>query len=90
MGYNGAKFIMKKHIKSILVLLIIVFMFCGQVCLSQNTTKHVLKTQQDIVLFFEKHEEIYNVYQDFYKNKQFDTKSKLRISLMGFIPSVFS
>lgn len=84
MGYNGAKFIMKKHIKSILVLLIIVFMFCGQVCLSQNTTKHVLKTQQDIVLFFEKHEEIYNVYHDFYKNKQFDMAIKTLKELVTF------
>ena len=84
MGYNGAKFIMKKHIKSILVLLIIVFMFCGQVCLSQNTTKHVLKTQQDIVLFFEKHEEIYNVYHDFYKNKQFDLAIKPLKELVTF------
>ncbi len=84
MGYNGAKFIMKKHIKSILVLLIIVFMFCGQVCLSQNTTKHVLKTQQEIVLFFEKHEEIYNVYHDFYKNKQFDMAIKTLKELVTF------
>ena len=84
MGYNGAKFIMKKHIKSILVLLTIVFMFCGQVCLSQNTTKHVLKTQQDIVLFFEKHEEIYNVYHDFYKNKQFDMAIKTLKELVTF------
>ena len=84
MGYNGAKFIMKKHIKSILVLLTIVFMFCGQVCLSQNTTKHVLKTQQEIVLFFEKHEEIYNVYHDFYKNKQFDMAIKTLKELVTF------
>ena len=83
MGYNGAKFIMKKHIKSIIVLLI-VFMFCGQVCMSQNTTKHVLKTQQDIVLFFEKHDEIYNVYHNFYKNKQFDLAIKPLKELVTF------
>lgn len=59
-------------------------MFCGQVCLSQNTTKHVLKTQQDIVLFFEKHEEIYNVYHDFYKNKQFDMAIKTLKELVTF------
>ena len=45
---------------------------CGQVCMSQHSDKHILKTQQEIDLFFEKYDEIYDVYHDFYKNKQFD------------------
>ncbi len=65
-------------------ILFLLISFCGQVCLSQNTTKHVLKTQQDIVLFFEKHEEIYNVYHDFYKNKQFDMAIKTLKELVKF------
>jgi len=63
---------------------LVFLLFCGQVCLSQNTTKHVLKTQQEIVLFFEKHEEIYNVYHDFYKNKQFDMAIKTLKELVTF------
>ena len=65
-------------------ILFLLISFCGQVCLSQNTTKHVLKTQQEIVLFFEKHEEIYNVYHDFYKNKQFDMAIKTLKELVTF------
>lgn len=45
---------------------------CGHVCMSQHSDKHILKTQQEISLFFEKYDEIYDVYYDFYKNKQFD------------------
>lgn len=45
---------------------------CGHVCMSQHSDKHILKTQQEIDLFFEKYDEIYDVYHDFYKNKQFD------------------
>ena len=45
---------------------------CGHVCMSQQSDKHILKTQQEISLFFEKYDEIYDVYYDFYKNKQFD------------------
>lgn len=45
---------------------------CGHVCVSQHSDKHILKTQQEIDLFFEKYDEIYDVYHDFYKNKQFD------------------
>ncbi len=45
---------------------------CGQVCMSQHSNKHVLKTQQEIDLFFEKYDEIYDVYHNFYENKQFD------------------
>lgn len=44
----------------------------GHVCMSQHSDKHILKTQQEIDLFFEKYDEIYDVYHDFYKNKQFD------------------
>ena len=40
--------------------------------MSQHSDKHILKTQQEIDLFFEKYDEIYDVYHDFYKNKQFD------------------
>ncbi len=65
-------------------ILFLLISFCWQVCLSQNTTKHVLKTQQEIVLFFEKHEEIYNVYHDFYKNKQFDLAIKPLKELVTF------
>ena len=65
-------------------ILFLLISFCGQVCLSQNTTKHVLKTQQEIVLFFEKHEDIYNVYHDFYKNKQFDMAIKTLKELVTF------
>ena len=45
---------------------------CGNVCMSQHSKIHVLKTQQEVDLFFEKYDEIYDVYHDFYKNKQFD------------------
>ena len=33
----------------------------GHVCMSQQLDKHILKTQRDIDLFFEKYDEIYDV-----------------------------
>ncbi|MBP5495852.1 MAG: transglutaminase domain-containing protein, partial [Bacteroidales bacterium] len=45
---------------------------CGHVCMSQQSDKHILKTQQEIDLFFEKYDEIYDAYHNFYNNKQFD------------------
>ena len=63
---------------------LILLLLCGHVCMSQHSTKHVLKTQQDIVSFFEKHDGIYNVYHDFYKNKQFDLAIKPLKELVTF------
>ena len=34
---------------------------CGHVCMSQHSDKHILKTQQEIDLFFEKYDEIYDM-----------------------------
>ena len=51
---------------------LVLLLMCGHVCMSQHSNKHILKTQKEIDIFFEKHDEIYDVYYDFYKNKQFD------------------
>lgn len=56
----------------VIIFFLALLLSCGQVCMSQHSVKHVLKTQQDIDLFFEKYDEIYDVYHDFYKNEQFD------------------
>ena len=54
------------------IIFLALLLSCGHVCMSQQSDKHILKTQQEISLFFEKYDEIYDVYYDFYKNKQFD------------------
>ena len=54
------------------IFFLVLLLSCGHVCMSQQSDKHILKTQQEIDLFFEKYDEIYDVYHDFYKNKQFD------------------
>ena len=63
-----------KNMKNIrlTIIFLALLLSCGHVCMSQQSDKHILKTQQEIDLFFEKYDEIYDVYHDFYKNKQFD------------------
>ena len=56
------------------IFFLVLLLSCGHVCMSQQLDKHILKTQRDIDLFFEKYDEIYDVYHDFYKNKQFDRR----------------
>ena len=60
-----------KDIRLTTIFLVLLLM-CGHVCMSQHSNKHILKTQKEIDMFFEKHDEIYDVYHDYYKNKQFD------------------
>ncbi len=54
------------------IFFLVLLLSCGHVCMSQQSDKHILKTQQEISLCFEKYDEIYDAYHDFYKDKQFD------------------